>query len=85
MKRLIFYVLLLIGWYINVLSSDRSEWYVELYTKDNVTVKVPRDKYNEFKELWDVDYYTEKQTKNYYRTVYNESLYYTESTKNKKQ
>lgn len=80
-KRLIVYVLVILTWYMFVQSSEKTEWYVELYTKNNVTVKVRRDEYLEFKELWNVDYYTEKQRVNYYRTVLNESIYYTENYK----
>lgn len=79
LKRVIYYLSILFVWYIFVNSSEKSEWYIELYTKDNVTVKVPRNEYLEFKELWNVDNYSENQTKNYYNIALNESIYWTDS------
>ena len=75
------FIILIFIWYLFTNSSEKSEWYVELYTMDNVTVKISRDRYNEFKELWNVDNYTENQRKNYYNIRYNESVFYTELQK----
>lgn len=47
MKKLLFIFL----WLLNSNFSEKSEWYIELYTEDNVTVKVPRNEYLEYKEM----------------------------------
>lgn len=50
MKRLLFFLFI---WLLFVNSSERTDFWVELYTIRTTTVKVKRSDYNEFKEYLD--------------------------------
>lgn len=54
MKKL---VLLILSWYLFVNSSEKAQWYVPVYNKGNVTIRVARDKYLEHKRLLDINTY----------------------------
>ena len=42
--------LILLACLISISFGKRTEWYTELYTEGNTTVKVPRNEYNEMLE-----------------------------------
>ena len=45
--------MMLLAWYLFVNSSEPSEWYIEVYSEENVIIKVGRDEYLEHKALFD--------------------------------
>lgn len=76
MKKLIFVII----WLIFVDAGQLTDFWVELYTIDNVTVKVKRTDYLEMIELLDVNNLDYSYA--YYYYLRNESEYYTELHKN---
>jgi hypothetical protein len=72
MRRL----LLIFVWLLSLNGGEKTDFYVELYSEENVIVKVRRDEYLYFKELLNPDYYPKRETLNYHRILFNEAKQY---------
>jgi hypothetical protein len=63
MKRILFIMV----WMLMQNASEKSEWYIELYSDENVIVKVPRDEYLDYKDM--LDGYNDEKYKPMYENV----------------
>lgn len=70
-------LLVILAWYLFVNASEKTEWWVELYTHGNTTVEVKRNEYLEYKELLDqTEWIDNEYKKAYLRAKGNEYEYW---------